>query len=111
MGLPGPIASDPAPLFSLENRQMKRLAFAAALILLATPVLASSAAIQVSKAWARPAAQGGNGAGYAILTNTGSKADKLTGAVSPVATRIEIHQSMIMNGQAMMHPQPGGLPI
>ena len=90
---------------------MKRLFIAAALVLLTTPVLASSAAIQVSKAWARPAAQGGNGAGYAVISNSGPKADKLTAAASPVAASIKIHESMIMNGQAMMHPRPGGLAI
>ena len=90
---------------------MKRLFIAAALVLLTTPVLASSATIQVSKAWARPAAQGGNGAGYAVISNSGPKADKLTAAASPVAARIEIHESMIMSGQAMMHPRPGGLAI
>ena len=90
---------------------MKCLSIAAALVLLATPVLASSATIQVSKAWARPEPQGGNGAGYAVISNSGPKADKLTAATSPVAARIEIHESMIMSGQAMMHPRPGGLAI
>ena len=90
---------------------MNRLLVTAALILLASPVLAASASIQVTRAWARPAAQGGNGAGYAVVTNTGVKADKLTAAASPVAARIEIHESMVMSGQAMMHPRPGGLPI
>jgi len=90
---------------------MKRLLLAAALLLLATPVLAASATIQVSKAWARPAAQGGNGAGYAAITNTGPAADTLIAVSSPVAARVEIHGTMVMNGQAMMHPRPGGLPI
>lgn len=90
---------------------MKPLAFAAALLLAASPVLAASSTVQVSKAWARPAPQGGNGAGYAVLTNSGPTADKLTAASSPVATRIEIHESMVMNGQAMMHPRPGGLAV
>lgn len=90
---------------------MKSLAFAAALLLLATPVLASSATIQVTRAWARPAPQGGNGAGYAVIANTSAKADKLTAAASPVATRIQIHESMVMGGQAMMHRRPGGLAI
>lgn len=111
MGLPGPTTPDPAGLFSPGNRQMKRLAFAATVVLLATPVLASSATIQVNKAWARPAAQGGNGAGYAVISNAGPTADKLTAAASPVAARIEIHETMVMNGQAMMHPHPGGLAI
>lgn len=90
---------------------MKRLALAATLILLTTPVLAASATIQVGKAWARPAAQGGNGAGYAVISNSGSEADKLTTVASPVAARVEIHETMVMNGQAMMHPRPGGLAI
>ena len=90
---------------------MKRLALAATLILLATPVLAASATIQVGRAWARPAAQGGNGAGYAVISNSGSEADKLTAVASPVAARVEIHETMVMNGQAMMHPRPGGLAI
>lgn len=90
---------------------MKRLLLAAALLCLATPVLASGAGLQVSRTWARPAPQGGNGAGYAVIVNTGPSADKLTAASSPVAARIEIHESMIMGGQAMMHPRPGGLAI
>lgn len=90
---------------------MKRFALATALVLLAMPALAASATIQVSKAWARPAAQGGNGAGYAVITNSGPGADKLTAAASPVAARVEIHETMVMNGQAMMHHRPGGLAI
>lgn len=90
---------------------MKRLALAAALLLLATPVLAASASVRVTRAWARPAPQGGNGAGYAVIINTGPKADKLTTVASPVATRIEIHESMVMGGQAMMHARPGGMGI
>lgn len=90
---------------------MNRLVPAAVLLLLATPALAASAGIQVTRAWARPAPQGGNGAGYAAIANSGPRADRLTGATSSVATRIEIHESMIMSGQAMMHPRPGGLSI
>lgn len=90
---------------------MKPLAFAAALTLIAAPVLAASSTVQVSQAWSRPAPQGGNGAGYAILTNTGPAADTLVAVSSPVSDRILIHESMIMGGQAMMHARPGGLPV
>lgn len=90
---------------------MRFLAFAAALTLLAAPVLAASSTIEVSRAWSRPAPRGGNGAGYAVITNHGTTADTLVAASSPVAARIEIHESMIMGGQAMMHPRPGGLPV
>ncbi|MDP1738576.1 MAG: copper chaperone PCu(A)C [Caulobacter sp.] len=93
---------------------MKRLVLALALALLVTPAVyaaAATAGITVSDAWSRPAAQGGNGAGYATLANRAAKADTLVAASSPVAQRIEIHESMIMGGQAMMHPRPGGLAI
>ncbi|HRD27239.1 MAG TPA: copper chaperone PCu(A)C [Caulobacter sp.] len=90
---------------------MKPFAIAAALTLLAAPVLAASSTIEVAQAWSRPAPQGGNGAGYAVITNHGATADTLVAASSPVAARIEIHESMIMGGQAMMHPRPGGLPV
>ncbi|MFZ4606548.1 MAG: copper chaperone PCu(A)C [Caulobacter sp.] len=90
---------------------MKPLAFAAALTLIAAPVLAASSTVQVSQAWSRPAPQGGNGAGYALITNKGPAADTLIAVSSPVAARIELHESMIMGGQAMMHPRPGGLPV
>lgn len=90
---------------------MKSLAFAAALTLIAAPVLAASSTVQVSQAWSRPAPQGGNGAGYAVIRNIGPAADTLIAVATPVAGRAEIHESMIMNGQAMMHPRPGGLPV
>ena len=90
---------------------MKRLAFAAALTLIAAPVLAASSTVQVTQAWSRPAPQGGNGAGYAVISNTGPAADTLIAVATPVAGRAEIHESMIMGGQAMMHPRPGGLPV
>lgn len=90
---------------------MKPFAIAAALVLLATPVLAASSTLQISRTWARPAPQGGNGAGYAVIANRGPAADTLIAAASPVADRIEIHESMVMGGQAMMHPRPGGLAI
>lgn len=90
---------------------MKSFVFAAALTLLAAPVLAASSTVEVSQAWSRPAPQGGNGAGYAVISNRGTTADTLVAASSPVAARIEIHESMVMGGQAMMHPRPGGLPV
>ncbi|MDP1629786.1 MAG: copper chaperone PCu(A)C [Caulobacter sp.] len=89
---------------------MKPFALAAALALMAVPVLAAPAAVQVSGAWARPAAQGGNGVGYATVTSQGP-ADKLTGASSPAAQRVEIHESMVMDGKAMMHAHPDGVAV
>ncbi|MFA7263572.1 MAG: copper chaperone PCu(A)C [Caulobacter sp.] len=90
---------------------MKPFVLAAALTLLAAPVLAASSTVEVNQAWSRPAPHGGNGAGYALITNTGPAADTLIAASSPVAARIEIHESMVMGGQAMMHARPGGLAV
>jgi len=58
----------------------------------------------------RPAPKGGNGAGSAGFTNRGTTADTLIAASSPVAARIEIHESMVMGGQAMMQPRRGRRP-
>ena len=77
------------------------------------PVLALAAAaeLKIDHPWARPAAAGGNGAGYLAITNTGKAADRLMGATTPVANHVEMHRSMEMNGMAMMHPVDGGLAI
>lgn len=78
---------------------------------IAAPAVAAAPALKIEHPWSRPAAQGGVGAGYISITNTGKAADKLLSAATPVAQRVEIHQSMEMNGRAMMHPQPGGVAI
>ena len=90
-----------------------------ALLALAAVTLAGGASaadvevvgLSITKVWSRPAAQGGNGAGFLTVTNTGKAADKLVSVSSPIAGRVEIHESMVMNGQAMMHPRPGGLTV
>jgi copper(I)-binding protein len=79
--------------------------------------------IEVRQAWARPAAQAGNGAVYFVIRS--SEADKLTGVSSDVAEAAEMHESM-MNGDVMemhhlesvpleagqeVHFEPGGLHI
>ncbi|MDP2259195.1 MAG: copper chaperone PCu(A)C [Caulobacter sp.] len=94
------------------NRRILTLALGAAL--LAGVAQAHSFAIgglDIGHPWSRPAPQGGNGAGFLSVTSTAPAPDRLVGASSPVAGRVEIHESMIMDGRAMMHPRPGGLPI
>ncbi len=68
-------------------------------------------ALTIGHPWSRPAAQGGNGAGFLSVTSRSKAADRLVSVSSPVSTRVEIHESMIMDGKAMMHPRPGGLPV
>lgn len=79
--------------------------------------------IEVRDAWARPAAQGENGALYFVIRS--AKEDELLGISSEVAEAVEMHESM-MNGDVMeMHPlhsvplkagaevkfEPGGLHV
>lgn len=64
--------------------------------------------IAVEGAWARPAAMpGGNGAAYFVVTNSGSAADRLIAAASPIGTT-EIHESMMSDdGTMAMRPVNG----
>ena len=78
--------------------------------LIAGSAFAAAGAIDIAGAWSRPAPAGGNGVGYVTLTNHG-KADRLLSASSPVAGRVEIHESMVMGGKAMMHPRPRGVDL
>jgi copper(I)-binding protein len=59
-----------------------------------------SSGIEVSKAWMRPAVQGGNGAVYFLIQNRSDSADELTGASSDVAQAVELHESK-MEGDVM----------
>jgi hypothetical protein len=92
---------------------MRAALIAAAAIAIAAPALAVAAAsdLKIEHPWSRPAAAGGNGAGYVSITNTGKAPDRLLGASTPIARQVEMHRSMEMNGMAMMHPVEGGLPI
>jgi copper(I)-binding protein len=63
----------------------------------------TGAEMEVREPWARPAAQGDNGAVYMILHNHASTADELVGASADVAQAVEIHESTIdANGVMQM---------
>lgn len=94
------------------NRRILALALGAALLTGVAQAHSFAAdALTIGHPWSRPAAQGGNGAGFLSVTSRSRAADRLVSVSSPVATRVEIHESMIMDGKAMMHPRPGGLPV
>lgn len=78
-----------------------RLPFAAAVAALSLAT-AVQAAPQVKAAWSRPAAQGTTGAGFMMLANPGPKPDTLVSVTSPLAREVQIHQSMVHDGVAMM---------
>jgi copper(I)-binding protein len=63
----------------------------------------ASTGIEVSKAWMRPAAQGGNGAAYFMIQNRSDSADELTGVSSEVARAVELHESRMEGDVMQMH--------
>lgn len=93
-------------------------ATALALACAAAPLAAQTAAqsgIEVGQPWTRATAAGqGVGGGYLSLHNPGKSSDRLLGASSPAAERVELHR-MAMEGDVMrMRPvesidlPPGG---
>jgi hypothetical protein len=62
-------------------------------------------AIAIKEAWSRATPGGAKvGAGYVTIENTGGKADRLLGAESEVAARVEIHEISESGGVSKMAP-------
>ena len=51
------------------------------------------------------------GGGFGIIENKGAAPDKLMGASSPAAGKIEVHETAMNNGVGTMRPVKGGLSI
>ena len=66
--------------------------------------------ITVKDAWARPAAQGGNGAVYFLVQNHSASADELVGVTSDIAEAVEMHESK-MDGDVMQMKQVMSIPV
>jgi periplasmic copper chaperone A len=64
--------------------------------------------VEVRDAWARPAAQGGNGAVYLVIRS--SAADELVGVASEVAEAVEMHESRL-SGDVMEMRQLESVPL
>src|SRR5690554_5665502 len=53
--------------------------------------------------WTRPTPQGSAvGSGYLVIRNRGQAPDRLVSASSPIASKVEIHQTAVANGVATM---------
>jgi len=75
---------------------MKRLLFAALFA-----ASAAQAQVTVEKPWVRATAPGARvGGGYLMIRNAGAAADRLVGASSPAAARVELHVH-IKEGEVM----------
>lgn len=84
------------------------------LILVAAVLLAAGTAraqtVTVEHPWARATAEHAEtGAAYATIT--AGAADRLTGASTPVAARVEVHEIIHDNGVMRMRPVEGGLQL
>jgi hypothetical protein len=66
--------------------------------------------MEVHEAWARPAAQGENGAIYFVIRNQEREADELTGVSSEIAEAVEMHESR-MDGDVMQMHQLQFVPL
>lgn len=70
-------------------------------VLLSGCAAPATAGVEVRNAWARPAAQGGNGAVYFVIRS--SAADELVGVASAVADAAEMHESLMSGDVMEMH--------
>lgn len=75
-----------------------------ALLLIANSAVAEMVIAEPWAAATPPAATVGGG--YMQIRNTGSAADRLIAATSPLSERVEMHASMMENGIAKMRQQP-----
>jgi copper(I)-binding protein len=96
-------------------RTLSKLAFAALVLGFVTPALAQATgnnSIAVEQPWARATPGGAKtGAVYMTLDNKSDTADRLTGASSVVADKLQIHEMKVENGVMKMREVAGGLPI
>ena len=81
--------------------------------------------LEVSDAWARPAAQSGNGAVYFVIENHSSETQEMIGVTADIAEAAEMHESQMSGDVMEMHQlesvslepgaevpfEPGGLHI
>lgn len=92
-----------------------KMALMGALCLAATAIAASpqsftAGEIHIDRAWARPTPAGApTGGGYLTLINRGRTPDRLKSASSPVAQRVELHETTMTGGVMRMRPLSAGV--
>ena len=69
------------------------------------PAAARGGSLSVTEAWSRPTPPGATvGVLYFSIANTGSRADRLVGLNTPIAKKVELHESQTVHGVIEMHP-------
>ena len=69
------------------------------------PAKISTGVLDVENVWARPAADGDNGAVYFMIENGTEKEDALLSARSDIAAAVELHMSVTEGDHMSMHQQ------
>ena len=68
--------------------------------------------LRIEHAWSRATPPGTPvGVGYLVIANDGEEADRLLGAQSPVAARVQLHRSIKRDGMSTMKHQDNGVAI
>ena len=79
--------------------------------LIAGAALAAARPLAIEDPWARPTPPAARtGAGYLTVRSAGP-ADRLVGAASPVAERVEVHEMSMDGGIMRMRPLPEGVAV
>jgi copper(I)-binding protein len=98
----------PPMRFALFSLTVAASAFGA----LSPAAVAAPFGVQATGAWSRPVPAGlPTGAVYVTLANLGHEPDQLIGAETPVAARMTLHRTTMVNGMMSMAPVPGGVEI
>jgi copper(I)-binding protein len=95
-------------------RSISRFAAVSVMVAVAFPAFAqgTGTSIAVEQPWARATPAGAKtGAVYMTLDNKTGSADRLTGASSDVADKLQIHEMKVVNGVMQMRQVADGLPI
>ena len=67
--------------------------------------------LTIFHAWARPAAEGRNGAVYLTIKNDGKEGETFVSAESPIAEKTELHETRDENGVMKMHAVKEGVEV
>lgn len=86
---------------------MTKRMMGALLLAMAVAAPAWAQGVTVEQPWTRAAAQGGVGGAFMTLKNAGAAADKLVSVTTPVAGKVELHQSSREGDVMRMRPVTG----
>jgi copper(I)-binding protein len=96
---------------------MKRLKMLAAVAVVACGASAGAGDytrgdLVIEHPWTRPTPGGVKvGSGYLVIRNRGKRPDRLLSASTPIAGKVEVHQTIAKDGVMMMRQVEGGLAL